>query len=149
MQRILLLLFLLVTGLSTRTLAQQRPCPMKGDSGSAMGGMGSMGNMGMMMDHAMMARMDSLDARLDSLTKVMTAATGTRKLNAMSAVLSDLVAHHLDMRRMMHEHMMGQMGMAEMPGMSRSSGMMPMDGAGCSPAAKPDSTGSRDAPHDH
>lgn len=110
---------------------------MKADSGAAMG---------MMMDHAMMARMDSLDARLDSLTGVMTRATGTRKVNAMSAVVTALVAQHLGMRRMMHEHMMG---MADMTAMSGPAGMMPMDGSSCTPAAKPDRAEPHDAQHEH
>ncbi len=146
MQRTLLLLFLLAVGIAPRVSAQQGDCPMKGDSTSAMGGMGGMG---MMMDHAMMARMDSLDVRLDSLSRVMTSATGTRKVNAMSAVLSALVAQHLDMRRTMHEHMMGQMGMPEMRGMAGMSGRMPMAGSSCATPLKPDSSGSRDAPHEH
>lgn len=124
--------------------AAQQTCPSRKDSTASMGGMG---DMGMMMDHAMMARMDSLDARMDSLNRVVQRATGTRKLNAMSALLSMLTAHHLDMRRMMHEHMMGQV---DMPGMSGSPGaMMRMDGSGCTPAAPRDSTTSRDPMHQH
>jgi hypothetical protein len=143
MQRTLVVLALLVVVASARAHSQQTVCPMKMDS------TGGLGGMGMMMDHAMMARMDTVDARLDSLAKVMSRATGTRKVDAMSALLSALVAQRLDMRRMMHEHMMGQMGMPEMRGMGGASGMMPMDGANCPPAARPDSARSHDPTHDH
>ncbi len=137
-------LLLLMAATVPASAAAQQTCPVRKDSTASMGGMG---DMGMMMDHAMMARMDSLDARMDSLTRVMQRASGTRKINAMSELLSMLTAHHLDMRRMMHEHMMGQM---DMPGMSGNTGtMMRMDGSGCTPAAPKDSATSRDPMHQH
>ena len=74
-----------------------------------------------------MARMravrDSADARLDSLVRAMNSASGDRKVQAMAAVINELVAE----RRMMHQHMremmMGHGGMRRHPGMG-DSGMM-------------------------
>lgn len=79
----------------------------------------------------MMARMDSLDVALDSLAKIMNATTGTRKVNAMAAVLNAMVGHHLEMRRAMRHAESGGHGMA---------GGRP--GAGCAmmQSAGPDST---------
>jgi hypothetical protein len=122
MLRFILLLLPLVLGTAVQARAQQGTHLMPGRDSAGLE------RMGMMMDHRMMARMDSLDARLDSLTRVMASASGTRKINAMSAVLSALVAQHLAMHRMMHEHMMGMMGM---------------------PAAQGDSTAAPDDHHDH
>jgi hypothetical protein len=64
------------------------------------------------MDHAMMARMDSIDVALDSLSKVMNGATGTRKVNAMAAMLNVIVGHHREMHRMMHRSDQRMLGMA-------------------------------------
>jgi len=64
------------------------------------------GGGGMMMDHAMMARMDSMDARLDSLAGVMNRAKGAGRVDAMAGILTMLVSHHREMRREMHRSMM-------------------------------------------
>jgi hypothetical protein len=63
-------------------------------------------------------------------------------MEAMSAVLTALLAQRSDLRRMMHEHMMGPMGM------SGASGMMPMADSGCSQAGTPDTTGSHSRQHE-
>jgi hypothetical protein len=49
----------------------------------------------------MMPAMDSLDRRLDSLVDRMNRASGTQKVAAMAAVITELVAQ----RRLMHRHM--------------------------------------------
>ena len=61
----------------------------------------------------MTAMHDSADARLDSLVRAMNAATGKRKVDAMAAVITELV----DQRRMMREHMRGMMMPHPHPGM--------------------------------
>ena len=61
----------------------------------------------------MMAMHDSADARLDSLVRAMNAATGNRKVDAMAAVINELV----DQRRLMREHMRGMMMHRPHPGM--------------------------------
>jgi hypothetical protein len=58
----------------------------------------------------MMSRMDSADARLDRLVGAMNKTTGGRKVQAMAAVINELVAQ----RKMMRTHakrMMGPDGM--------------------------------------
>jgi hypothetical protein len=66
---------------------------------------------GMMMEQVM--RLDSLDARLDSLVGQMHTATGNRKVAAMAAVIDELAsqqkAMHQHMRQMMHSGMMQMM----------------------------------------
>lgn len=105
MRRLFTLLALCAVAGSTTLVAQQHE--MKRDSAMAP----RMGADGGMMNHAMMMRMDSLGARLDSLTRVMNQASGTRKVNAMAEVVTALVTHHLEMQRHMHENMMGRGGM--------------------------------------
>lgn len=109
MRRILLVALLALAGATT--LAAQRPdCPRDSAAGAGMmRGMKPGGGGGM--DHAMMMRMDSLGARLDSLTKVMNRASGSRKVDAMAAVLTTLVSDHREMQRHMHERMMREHGM--------------------------------------
>jgi hypothetical protein len=73
----------------------------------------------------MKARMDSMDARLDSLAGVMNRARGTARTDAMAGILNMLVSHHREMRREMHGGMM-EPGMMEdcgtRRGTSRDSG---------------------------
>jgi hypothetical protein len=90
-------LFILVA--PTASAQDPRGCQMSRDTGAMR-----------RMDHAMMARMDTVDARLDSLAKLMDRATGTRKVNAMAEILNTMVAHHLGMRREMHQGMMKRDG---------------------------------------
>ena len=70
-------------------------------------GMGGMMNMESM--HAMMARHDSLDQALSAKLDLMHAARGTARVDAMAAVIDELVAQRKAMRGMMHEMMMGMM----------------------------------------
>lgn len=79
----------------------------RADSAMACGGSMGQGS-GMMMDHQAMMRMEAMDARLDSLTKVMGTARGDRRVNAMAEVLAELVDRQLAMRREMHQRMMQQ-----------------------------------------
>lgn len=72
----------------------------------------------------MKARMDSMDARLDSLAGVMNRAKGTARTDAMAGILNMLVSHHREMRREMHGGMME-------PGK--------MEGCGTQRGASPDS----------
>ncbi len=102
MRRVLSMLVILGCAAAAPALAQQHGSPPD-SAGTRGGGEGKM-------NHAMMARMDSLGARLDSLTRVMNQATGSRKVDAMAAVLTALVGHHLEMQRHMHEGMMNRGG---------------------------------------
>jgi len=54
--------------------------------------------------------MDSADARLDRLVSTMNKATGSRKVQAMAAVINELVAQRKTMRTHAR-HMMGPDGM--------------------------------------
>ena len=67
----------------------------------------------MKMHEQMMGEMTAGDAKLDALVKEMNAAPGDAKVNAVAAVVNELVRQHRAMLgRMgeMHQHMMG-MGM--------------------------------------
>jgi hypothetical protein len=83
---------------------------------------------------AMMARMDSMDARLDSLAGLMNRAKGTARVDAMAGILNMLVSHQREMRREMHRGMME-------PGMQRDCGMQR--------GAMPDSGRAGGGPHHH
>jgi ABC-type glycerol-3-phosphate transport system substrate-binding protein len=64
----------------------------------------------MKMHEQMMAEMTAGDAKLDALVKEMNAATGEAKVNAVAAVVNELVRQQRAMHgRMgeMHQHMMG------------------------------------------
>ena len=114
--------------------AQQAPCaPSEGQHGGMMGKQN-------MMEMGMMARMDSLDHRLDSLRLVMGKATGSQKTRAMAQLLDALVVQHLDMRREMREKMKSPEHM-----------QMMMGGAGNSMMADcpPDSARAAPPPHNH
>ncbi len=65
----------------------------------------------MKMHEQMMAEMKAADTRLDALVKDMNAATGDAKLNAVAAVVSELVRQ----QKSMHAHM-GQMHQMMMSG---------------------------------
>jgi hypothetical protein len=68
------------------------------------------------MHEQMMADMKAGDAKLDALVKEMNAAEGESKVNAVAAVVNELVRQHRAMHgRMgeMHRHMMG-MGLGMM-----------------------------------
>lgn len=65
----------------------------------------------MKMHEQMMAEMKAADGRLDSLVKEMNAASGEAKVNAVAAVVTELVRQ----QKAMHEHM-GQMHQQMMGG---------------------------------
>ena len=68
----------------------------------------------MKMHEQMMAEMKAADSRLDALTKEMNAAKGEAKVNAVAAVVTELVRQQKSMHdRMgqMQEQMMGGRGM--------------------------------------
>ena len=69
----------------------------------------------MKMHEQMMSEMKKADATLDALVKDMNSATGTAKVDAVAAVVAELVrqhkAMHEDMGGMMHQQMMGGRGM--------------------------------------
>jgi hypothetical protein len=103
---------LTLAGAATLT-AQHAPsgagcCPA--DSGSANPMMSMHRGGAVHADHALMMRMDSLGARLDSLVATMQRAKGQRKVDVMATVLAELVAGHREMQRHMHQQMMQQAG---------------------------------------
>ena len=68
----------------------------------------------MKMHEQMMADMKAADAKLDALVKEMNAATGNAKINAVAAVINELVRQHKAMEAhmdQMHENMIGGRGM--------------------------------------
>jgi hypothetical protein len=81
----------------------------------------------------MMATMETMDARLDELVKKMNAATGSRKADAVAAVVNELVAqrkqmreHMMAMQPKMMKHMMEHMQTGMMKGMADSMSECPM-----------------------
>jgi hypothetical protein len=90
---------------------------------------------------AMLARMDSVNAQLAALTEKMDKATGSKKVEAMGAVIDAMVRDRLEMASMMtkmHAHMQQMMGgMSGMGGMNHMGGMG-ADSTGCAmPATAP------------
>jgi hypothetical protein len=64
----------------------------------------------MKMHEQMMAEMKAGDAKFDALVKDMNAAAGDAKVNAMAAVVNELVRQHKAMHErmgQMHQQMMG------------------------------------------
>ena len=99
-------IFLLAASLTPVALSAQQP----GRPDSAM-----------MMNHeTMMQQVQAADARMDRLVGEMNRATGQKKVDAMAAVINELVAQRKQMRshmmqimqRMHSEHMMGGPRMA-------------------------------------
>jgi hypothetical protein len=116
----------------------------QGCSTGSMGGSGS----GMKMDHGMAMRMDSMDLALDSLAKVMNTSSGTRKVNAMAALLNGMLAHHREMRRSMRDGSMDRGEESGMPGMSGMGGGH--EGRPCDKMVMPGSDSSaKPEHHDH
>lgn len=95
---------------------------------------GKMSEDSMMAHHKeMMAKMAAADARLDELVKTMNAATGSKKTNAMAAVINELVAQRKQMREdmmamqpEMMKHMMAHMEAGMAKGMEESMAKCPM-----------------------
>lgn len=90
----------------------------------------------MMAEHdRKMAKMTAMDAQLDELVTKMNAAADNRKVDAVAAVVTELVAQRKDMRQQMmagpHDmmkHMMKHMPMETMKGMAECPMMKGMDG---------------------
>lgn len=100
--------------LSASTVAAQQPAPATPGRQSGMAG----GNqMSMMM-------MDSLNHRLDSLVSRMNRTNGNQKVQAMAAVINELVAQRKAMQERMHQ-MMERGGMMGMMKDSTSAGGRP------------------------
>lgn len=91
--------FLLATGVSA-----QQPGQQHGDTANAMRGRPMAGGM-------MMSMMDSADARLERLVSTMNKTTGSRRVQAMAAVINELVAQRKTMRTHARQMMMGPDGM--------------------------------------
>jgi len=131
---------LLVSFVGAMTLWAQQPTPAP----PAAQKMEMQGKPGMMddkmMDESMMAhhkemmaKMEAMDARLDDLVKKMNAATGSRKTDAVAAVVNELVAqrkqmreHMMAMQPEMMKHMMAHMQTGMMKGMEDSMAKCPM-----------------------
>jgi hypothetical protein len=61
-------------------------------------------------ERAMMVKMmEASDARLDQLVQTMNSATGQKKVDAMAAVINELIAQRKQMRGHMRQ-MMGRLG---------------------------------------
>jgi hypothetical protein len=96
-------------GFNVAEATQQTP-PVQGGTQAQPPSMQEM----MKMHEQMMAEMKAGDAKLDALVKDMSDAKGDAKVNAVAAVVNELVRQHKAMHgRMgqMHQHMMGGRGM--------------------------------------
>lgn len=83
----------------------------------------------------MMARMDAMDSRVDDLVKKMNAAAGSKKADAVAAVVNELVVqrkqmrdHMMAMQPEMMRHMMEHMRTGMMKGMMECPMMKEMQG---------------------
>lgn len=112
------------------SLSAQQPTPVAPPGKMEMGGKPGMTpekkmDESMMARHKeMMARMDAMDSRVDGLVKTMNAARGSKKVDAVAAVVSELVSQRKEMRQQMMtmhpemmKHMMEHMRMGMMKGM--------------------------------
>jgi len=112
--------------------------PAMGGHAHAMGPTTGAGGCGEMCA-GMMARMDSANAQITTLTDAMNKAKGDKqKVEAMTALLNVLVQQRLQMQsamQMMHQHMEHMMhgGMGGMNGMAHCAD----GGKGCAPPAAP------------
>ena len=119
---------LLASGVSA-----QQPGRQHGDTANAMRGRPMQGEMTMSM-------MDSADARLDGLVSTMNKTTGSRKVQAMAAVINELVAQRKTMRTHARQMMIGpdrMMGKG-MGGGRSSQNMKPTSPDTAASPAKPD-----------
>ncbi|MEZ4412115.1 MAG: hypothetical protein R2910_03930 [Gemmatimonadales bacterium] len=128
------------------------PAPMAGHAhamGPGMGAGGGCGGGGECPGMAIMAKMDSANAQIADLTAAMNAASGSKKTEAMAALLNAMVQDRLMMEgmlKLMHAHMEKMMmgGMGGMKGMGGNGACSPgmecckgAGGAGCGAAATP------------
>jgi hypothetical protein len=99
----------------------------------------------MMAQHKeMMAKMEAMDSRLDDLVTKMNAAKGSRKADAVAAVVNELVAqrkqmreHMMAMQPQMMKHMMEHMHAGMKKGMMESMSDCPMMKGMAGPPAEP------------
>ena len=132
---------LLASPLWAQDPAPAAPAPMAGHAhamGPAMGAGAGCGG-GDCACMAMMAKMDSANTQIAELTAAMNKASGSKKTEAMAALLNAMVQDRLAMQgmlKMMHSHMEAQM-MGGMGGMGGMSGMGGMPGMAEKPACAP------------
>jgi len=129
---------LLVSFVGAMTLWAQVPTPPVAQKMEMPGKPGMMDEKmteeSMMAHHKeMMAKMEAMDARLDGLVTRMNAATGSKKADAVAAVINELVAQRKQMREQMMamqpemmKHLMAHMRMGIMKGMEDSMAKCPM-----------------------
>jgi DNA repair exonuclease SbcCD ATPase subunit len=131
---------LLVSFVGAVTLSAQQPTtPPPAAQKMEMPGMPGMMDEKMMEESMMahhkeiMAKMEAMDSRLDDLVKKMNTAKGSRKADAVAAVVNELVAQRKQMREQMMamqpemmKHMMEHMRMGMMKGMEDSMAKCPM-----------------------
>jgi hypothetical protein len=129
---------LLVSFVGAMTLWAQEPTPPAAQKMEMPGKQAMMDEKmteeSMMAHHKeMMSKMEAMDARLDELVKKMNAATGSKKPDAVAAVINELVAQRKRMREQMiamqpemMRHMMAHMRMGIMKGMEDSMAKCPM-----------------------
>ena len=86
-----------------------------------------------------MVTMDSLNQHLDSLVGRMNRASGDQKVQAMAAVISEMVAQRKAMQERMHQMMGGREGMMQM--MADSAPVPPNAGARPADSAATDTAG--------
>ena len=114
-------------------LASGASAQQHGDTANAMAGRPMKGEM-------MMSKMDSADVRLDRLVSIMNKTTGGKKVQAMAAVINELVAQRKTMRAHARKMMMspdGMMGNGMGGGRSRQN-MKPTSPDTAASLAKPD-----------
>ncbi len=109
---------------------------------------------GMMMGQDVLAKLDSMDTRLDRLVNEMNSAGKNKKLDAMAAVINELVAQRHAMGAWMAGHLKSMMESGMMGGMMTGPGvmngkMMPGPGMGQQPRTAPDSTPASPDSADH
>ncbi len=123
----------LATPLRAQEPAAAPAAPMAGHAHNMGPGMGAGGCGGECPCMAMMAKMDSANIQIADLTAAMNKASGSKKTEAMAAVVNAMVQDRLMMQgmlKMMHAHMEKMMmgGMGGMEGMGGMGGMGGMKG---------------------
>jgi hypothetical protein len=112
---------LLASGLGATLFAQAQHNAQTHQAGAAAPPKMGMTHEGMAAYHdKMMAEMKAADTKLDALAAKMNAAKGNAKVEAMAAVINEMVSQRKMMRgqmQMMHEQMMGGQGMMGGSGM--------------------------------
>lgn len=126
----------ILTGLAGTVLfacgSAQQPVRQQGDTTSMRGQP--------MMDMAAARMMDSADARLDRLVGTMNQATGNSKVEAMAAVINEMMAQRKAMRTHARQMMMGPHGRMRngMGGDRKMQNMKPTSPEAAPSPAKPD-----------